>query len=134
MASIDNIANMGKDEARVLRKNGIRTTSVLLQRAGDRSGRRRLARETGLSGSDLLDWAHRADLMRLRELGPIYAELLGRSGVRTLRELRRRNPAVLRAMMSQVNERDRLTQRLPTEKAVEGWVLDAAVTDPLVAS
>ena len=134
MASIDNIANMDKADARVLRKNGIRTTAVLLQRAADRTGRRRLARETDLSESDLLAWAHRPDLMRIRELGPVYAELLGRSGVRTLRKLGRSNPAVLRAMMAQVNERDRLTHRLPTESVVEGWVLDAAVTDPRVAS
>lgn len=134
MASIDNIANLGKAEARVLRKNGIRTTDVLLQRAGDRTGRRRLARETDLSESDLLAWAHRVDLMRLREMGPVYAELLGRSGAGTLRKLGRSNPAVLRAMMAQVNERYRLTHRLPPESVVERWVLDAAVTDPRVAS
>lgn len=134
MAAIDNIVSLSKAQARILRQQGIRTTGMLLQRAGDRAGRRRLARETPLSESDLLTWAHRADLLRLKDLGPIYAELLGRSGVRNLRELSRRDPEVLWAKMAQVNERARLARRLPPASAVDGWVREAAAAQPVVRS
>lgn len=134
MAAIDNIANLTKAQARILRKQGIRTTGMFLQKAGDRTGRRRLARAASLQESDLLTWAHRADLLRLKELGPVYAELLGRSGVRKIRDLSRRDPEVLRAKMSQVNERDRLARRLPPVSVVAGWVREAAVTEPVVKS
>jgi predicted RecB family nuclease len=133
MASITTIASMEHREATRLRKAGIRTTESLLKAAATRTGRRRLARETGLDEKDILSWANRADLMRVPGIGSEYADLLEATGVDTIRELRRRNPDRLLEAITETNLRRRVIRRLPTPAMVSAWVADAKEIDPLVA-
>ena len=76
MASISAIQSMDHRSATKLRKAGVRTTDSLLKLASTRTGRRRLARETGLPEADILRWANRADLLRISGVGSEYADLL----------------------------------------------------------
>jgi len=132
MASISAIQSMGHRNETKLRKAGVRTTDSLLKAAATRTGRRRLAKETGLPESDILSWANRADLLRITGVGSEYADLLEISGVDTIRELRRRNPERLLEAMTELNLRKRLVRRLPTEGMVSGWVDEAKALEPLV--
>jgi len=133
LASITEIASMDHRDATRLRKAGVRTTEALLKSCAKRSGRRRLAKETGLAERDILAWANRADMMRIKGVGSEYADLLEATGVDTIRELRRRNPDRLLEAMTETNLRRRVIRRLPTDGMVRGWVDAAKGTEPLVA-
>lgn len=132
MASISVIDSMDQRDATKLRKAGVRTTGALLKVAATRTGRRRLAKSAGLSESDILAWVNRADLMRIKGVGSEYADLMEAAGVDTIRELRRRNPERLLAVMTDLNLRRRLIRRLPTNGMVAGWIEAANEIEPLV--
>lgn len=132
MASISAVQSMGHRNETKLRKAGVRTTDSLLKVAATRTGRRRLAKETGLPESDILSWVNRADLLRITGVGSEYADLLEVAGVDTIRELRRRNPERLLEAMTELNLRKRLVRRLPTEGMVAGWIDEAKRLEPLV--
>ncbi|MDH3498663.1 MAG: DUF4332 domain-containing protein [Acidimicrobiia bacterium] len=132
MASIDYIEGIGPKNATKLRKARIRTTEALLKRGANRVGRKEIAVITGLEDSQILGWVNRADLMRVKGVGSEYSDLLEASGVDTVKELRRRNPAALTAKMLEVNDAKRLVRRLPTEAMVEGWISRAQTLEPVV--
>lgn len=134
MASIAAIRAMGHRDATKLRKARVRTTDSLLQHAATRPGRSELSDRTGIPTTDLLRWAHQADLMRVNGVGSEYADLLSAAGVDTLKALRRRNAANLMALVTQVNTKKRSVQRLPTMEMVQGWIDEANALDPLVVS
>ena len=131
MASITAVG-LPPREATRLRKNGVRTTDGLLRVASTKSGRRKLAGRTKLPEGEVLGWVNRADLMRVKGIGPEYADLLEAAGVDTVKELRTRNPNNLLETMSDLNARKRLVRRLPTFGMVDGWVGAAKDLDPLV--
>ena len=132
MARIDEIAGIDPKEATKLRKAGIRTTEALLKLAGTRVGREQLAAEIVLDVEELLHWAQRADMMRVRGVGSEYALLLEACGVQTIRDLRRRNPTALTAKLSDQNGRKSMVRRLPTEGMVTAWIESAATVEPQV--
>lgn len=131
MASITAVGLPTRDATR-LRKNGVRTTDALLRVAATKSGRKTLAGRTKLAERDVLDWVNRADLMRVKGIGPEYADLLEVAGVDTVKELRTRNPENLLETMTELNTRKRLVRRLPTSGMVESWVVAAKDLDPMV--
>ena len=131
MASITAVG-LPPREATRLRKNGVRTTDALLRTAATKSGRRKLAGKTKLPERDVLGWVNRADLMRVKGIGPEYADLLEAAGVDTVKELRTRNPRNLLETMNDLNARKRLVRRLPTEGMVRDWVTDAKKLEPIV--
>jgi predicted flap endonuclease-1-like 5' DNA nuclease len=132
MASISAIQSMDHRSATKLRKAGVRTTDSLLRVAATRTGRRRLAKETGLPEAEILAWVNRADLLRITGVGSEYADLLEVAGVDTIRELRRRNPGRLLEAMTELNLRKRLVRRLPTDGMVREWIEEAKELEPLV--
>lgn len=110
----------------------MRTTEALLKRASDPAGRKELAEATGLSEADLLSWAHRSDLLRIKGIGPEYALMLTKAGVETLKELRRRNPVNLARLLNDVGAKMPSVRRVPTEDLVASWILSAQTIEPLV--
>ena len=96
---------MTHTEATKLRRARVRTTKTFLQIASTRSGRALLTRETGISSPKLLHWARRAELMKIKNLGRDYADLLEAAGVETVAELRRRNPESLHELMQRINNK-----------------------------
>jgi predicted RecB family nuclease len=131
MASITAVGLPTRDATK-LRKNGVRTTDALLRTAATKSGRKSLAGKANLAERDVLDWVNRADLMRVKGIGPEYVDLLEVAGVDTVKELRNRNPQNLLEAMAELNARKRLVRRLPTEGMVESWVSGAKDLDPVV--
>jgi len=63
--------------------------------------------------------------MRIPGMGKAKAELLRASGVNTVRDLTHRNPARLAQAMRDANDKRKLVQMLPSEKAVEQLIQKA---------
>ena len=137
MASISAIRAINHREATKLRKRTIELNNgraALLMQAASRKGRAAVSDRTGIPTSDLLRWAHQADVMRINGIGSEYAELLSTAGVDTIKSLRRRNAANLMVSMTQANAKRRLVQRLPTTEMVQGWIDEANAMEPIVTS
>jgi len=135
MASIETIEGIGVRNGKALRKAGVRSTAALLKSAGSKKGRRACAAETGCTEAQLLEWVNRADLMRVRGVGEEYSDLLERSGVDTVKELRRRKPANLHTKLLEVNtaKKRNLVRRPPSLGEVERWVAHAGTLEAAVS-
>lgn len=119
------IAGIGPAAAKKLATANIRTTDALLASCGSLRERRLLAERIGIPLRQLHKFVNRADLMRIRGVGGDFAELLGASGVRTVRDLSRRRAANLAAKMSTVNGHRKLSRRAPSASMVERWITQA---------
>ena len=125
MNSIDSINGMTHTEATKLRRARVRTTITFLQIASTRSGRALLTKETGITSTKLLHWAKRAELMKIKNLGRDYADLLEAVGVESVADLKRRNPESLHEMMHNANQVKKIVDRMPSLKRVTNWIDDS---------
>ena len=125
MNSIDSINGMTHTEATKLRRARVRTTVTFLQIASTRSGRALLTKETGITSPKLLHWAKRAELMKIKNLGRDYADLLEAVGVESVADLKRRNPESLHEMMHNTNQIKSIVDRMPSLKRVTNWIDDS---------
>ena len=125
MNSIDSINGMTHTEATKLRRARVRTTVTFLQIASTRSGRALLTKETGITSPKLLHWAKRAELMKIKNLGKDYADLLEAVGVESVSDLKRRNPESLHEMMAIANKSKKIVDRMPSLKRVTNWIDDS---------
>jgi predicted flap endonuclease-1-like 5' DNA nuclease len=121
---ITDIRGIGPDKAAVLKSEGIRTTIGLLRSAKTPKQRLRLAERVGADKENVLDWVTAADRMRVKGVGWEYAELLRIAGVKTVNELKFRNPQNLVERMKDANKR-KLVRLLPKEQTVERWIESA---------
>ena len=122
MTSIDSINVMTHIEATKLRRARVRTTVTFLQIASSRSGRALLTKETGISSPKLLHWAKRAELMKIKDLGRDYSDLLEAVGVESVSELKRRNAESLHESMTAMNNKQQIVDRMPSIKRVSKWI------------
>ncbi len=134
MSSINSINGMSHVEATSLRRARVKTTGTFLQIAATRSGRALLSKETGISSPKLLHWAKRAELMRVKNLGRDYADLLESVGVESVAELKRRNATSLCEAMIKMNTKTNIVNRIPSEKRVNGWIQEAKEIKTTVTS
>ncbi|MCP4425928.1 MAG: DUF4332 domain-containing protein [Chloroflexi bacterium] len=125
MAKIADIEGIGKTYAQTLAKQGISTTEALLEKCATPTGRKSLAKETGLSGKLVLKWANRADLARIKGIGSEYADLLEAAGVDTVPALARRNATNLHKALAAANEEKNLVRKVPAASQVTNWVEQA---------
>ncbi len=121
---ITDIRGIAPDTAAVLKTEGIRTTIGLLRSAKTPKQRLRLAERIGADKENVLDWVTAADRMRVKGVGWEYAELLRIAGVKTVNELKFRNPQNLVERMREANKR-KLVRLLPKEQTVERWIESA---------
>jgi predicted flap endonuclease-1-like 5' DNA nuclease len=106
---------------------------TLLEQGGAPKGRAALAEKTGISEKLILRWVNHADLIRLKGVGPQYAELLEAAGVDTVKELRNRNAANLTTKLVEINEAKNIAGTTPSAKQVEGWIEEAKTLEPKVS-
>ena len=125
MPTLAEIEGIGAVYARKLQKVGVRGTNGLLKRGGTPKGRKELAATSGLSTKRLLEWVNRADLFRVKGIGSEFSDLLESSGVDTVRELAKRDPVKLHAVLIQVNAKKKLVRQTPSLKQVKAWVKQA---------
>jgi hypothetical protein len=122
---ITDIRCIGADIASILRAEGIRTTVGLLCCAKTPKQRLKIAEKVGTDDKCVLDWVTAADRMRVKGVGWEYAELLSAAGVKTVNELKFRNPQKLVERMTQANSRRKLVRLLPSVKVVQRWIESA---------
>ena len=129
---ITEIQGIGTDIAAILKSGGIRTTVSLLRSAKTPKQRLKLAMKTGAPEKNVLGWVTAADRMRIRGVGWEYAELLRVAGVRTVNELRFRNPQRLALAMKEANIKRKLVRVLPSVHTVTRWIEDAKALPPVI--
>jgi predicted flap endonuclease-1-like 5' DNA nuclease len=122
---VEDIEGIGPAHAATLQAAGIRTSDVLLERAGPKKGRDDLAAGTGISGKLLLEWANACDLMRIKGIGAQFSDLLEAAGVDSAAELAQRNPASLAQTFGELNAARARTRRAPTEAMVADRIAQA---------
>jgi predicted flap endonuclease-1-like 5' DNA nuclease len=105
-----------------LRRAGVATVSDMWTHAGDRTGRSELSSATGISTDQLADWAHKADLMRVKSIGPRYAALLEVAGVASLKQLRRRSAESLHEAMIEANRSAKVVEVVPGTPEIADWI------------
>lgn len=105
-----------------LRRAGVATVSDMWTHAGDRPGRSELSGATGIEADRLADWAHKADLMRVKAIGPRYAALLEAAGVTSLKQLRRRSPESLHEALVEANRSAKVVDAVPGVGQIEDWI------------
>lgn len=128
---ITDIRGIGTDVAAILKQEGIRTTIGLLRAAMTPKQRIKIAFKTQTDTKEVLDWVTAADRMRVRGIGWEYAQLLAAAGVKTVSDLKLRNPQNLVKKMGDVNK-GKLVRVLPKEKTVERWIENAKKLQPLI--
>lgn len=111
---ITEIEGIGETYGNKLRAKGIPKTGELLERAGTKKGRVKLAEETGLPESLILTWVNHADLMRINGVGGQFAELLEAAGVDSVKELAHRNAENLHEKLQATNNELGLSGTTPS--------------------
>ena len=129
---ITEIQGIGTNIAEVLRTDGIRTTVSLLRLAKTPKQRLKIAQKIGTDEKKVLDWVTAADRMRIKGVGWEYAELLRVAGVRTVNELRFRNPERLALAMKEANGKRKLVRVLPSANMVLRWIEAAKALQPVI--
>lgn len=125
MASITEIKGMDEQSAKKFADTGISTVEAFLTACADKKDRKDLADKTSIDEKDILNWANRADLSRIKGVSTQYGDLLECAGVDTVPELAQRNAENLQAKMTEVNEDKNLVQQLPSAAQVQDWVAQA---------
>ena len=119
---IIDIEGVGEVYAEKLIAAGIEKVEDLLEKCAKPAGRKALEEATGISGKLILKWANHADLFRINGVGPQFAELLEASGVDTVKELKHRVAANLKAKLDEVNAAKNLCNRVPAEVEVQKMI------------
>lgn len=122
MAKISEIKGMDEQSVKKLEEAGISSVDAFLTASAQKKGRKQLADKTTLDEKDILNWANRADLSRIKGVSTQYGDLLECAGVDTVPELAQRNAENLQAKMAEVNEDKNLVQKIPTVSQVQNWV------------
>ena len=132
MTNIEQVEGIGQIYTERLNANGINTVEALLKQGAFPAGRERIARETGIPETLILEWVNHADLWRINGVGEEYSDLLEVAGVDTVVELAQRNPHNLYEKLMEVNRYKKLVRRLPSEKQVSDWVSQAKMLPRVV--
>jgi predicted flap endonuclease-1-like 5' DNA nuclease len=108
-----------------LKAVGIRTAEKLLEHAKSAKGRQELSERANIDAKELLQVANLIDRMRIKGVGPEYAELLEAAGVVTVNQLKFRSPAKLAKKLAEANAKRKLCRLLPSVPTVEQWIEQA---------
>lgn len=129
---IETIEGIGSLRGRILRMAGIRSIGDLLSAGATRRGRRRLAKEVGVSYATMQKWVCRGDLLRVRGIGRQYSELLENAGIATVTDLSDRTPRFLWQRLKDINSKRRIVKRIPPFRTIQIWINRAKTLDPIV--
>jgi Domain of unknown function (DUF4332) len=126
---IKSIEGLTQKNASTLRSLGIRSTSQLLDAARTIRGRKELAKQSGFSEAQLLQWANVADRMRVKGVSKEYSELLNAAGIDTARELKYRNPANLAKAYAAANKKRKTVHKLVDDEEDKSQSVDASTAN-----
>jgi hypothetical protein len=114
--------NIDAADAVKLHEAGVDKASALLAMGATPEGRGELAQATGIEEVTLLKAVQKLDLMRIKGVGEVYAELLQTAGVESVPDLARRNPANLNLKLADVNESAKVSDVVPSEETLADWI------------
>ncbi len=132
MKPIADIEGIGPVYEEKLKAAGVNSVEKLLEVGAGRTGRKKLAEETGIDESKILNWVNKADLYRIKGVGAQFSELLEAAGVDTVKELRNRNAENLHAKLVEVQEAKKITRAVPALSQVEDFINQAKELPPMV--
>ena len=124
---VEAIAGVDDAAKATLNGAGITWLDEYLAAAGPAESRKALAAQTGIDARQLLEWANRADLMRLGGVSAALADLLENAGVDTVRELAQRNATNLAQKLQEA-----AGDAAPSEETITAWVAQAKTLAPAV--
>ena len=75
---------------------------------------------------------NKADLFRIKGVGPQFSELLEAAGVDTVKELRNRNAENLYAKLVEVQAEKKITRAVPALKQVSNFIEQAKNLPPVI--
>ena len=123
--TISSIEGIGEAISAKLETAGVKTVESLLEKGGEKTGRKEIAEASGISESVVLTYVNMADLFRVNGIAGQFAELLKASGVDTVKELATRNAENLHAKLTEVNEEKKLTRVVPSVDKVTDFISQA---------
>ena len=87
----------------------------------------KVARGIGAPLSSVKSWQHMAELASVKDIGPQYAELLERSGIHTIAQLKRSDPnKILKMVKKKQDSLDvNIVGNSPGHATVEHWISEA---------
>jgi len=129
---IAEIEGIGPVYAEKLSKAGVMTVEGLLDKGASRTGRKNIAEDSGIDEGKILNWVNKADLFRIKGVGPQFSELLEAAGEDTVKELRNRNAENLHAKLVEVQAEKKITRAVPALKQVVKFVDQAKNLPPIV--
>ena len=129
---LNRIVTIDDDAVKKLKSVGVTTLEKFLARASSPVGRRSISRESRINEKLILKWVHQADMFRIKGLAGNKAELLGAVDVTNLRDLAKGNPEKLFKVMTEINEKKHIVQRVPGLMQIKRWVQEAKKMTPMV--
>jgi len=129
---ISTIEGIGEATATKLEKAGITTVEALLEKGGQKSGRKEISEASGVSETVVLTFVNMADLFRINGVAGQFAELLKASGVDTVKELATRNAENLWAKLTEINNEKSLTKVVPNAEKITDFIAQAKNLDQKV--
>lgn len=121
-AKLRSIPGLDPDLVTALGSIGIADNATLLARGAQPAGRDEICAATGLNATRLLTALYMMDLERVDGVSWTNARLLVAAGVTTVPDLAFRSAADLLPQIQRANEELSLVKRLPSSKAIQGWI------------
>ena len=105
---------------------GVQTTEDLWKQSDTPKGEKKLAKALGVTRFKVKDLHDFCDVLRVQGVGPKVVRVLRFSGVTTLKDLAKKDPAKLTEAMKTANVQYDILGKLPDEATVKTWI-DQAV-------
>ncbi|MEE9298806.1 MAG: DUF4332 domain-containing protein [Acidimicrobiia bacterium] len=121
MEDLERLQGISKIQMEKLHKAGIRGLEALRKKGSTLEGRTELAQKTRIAPNRLLNWVHRADLMRVKGIDDDYARVLARAGVTSIVDLSTRNPEAL-AEEVEIAATIEAVKRVPRHASLAKWI------------
>lgn len=126
---IDKVEGIDKNMAKILQKNGIKTTKDMIEKCSSKHGLERIVSATEETDLTVKQWVSLADLMRISDIDGETAQLIEACGIRSTEALANVDSQALMDEMKKVNARESIlpqtTPPLPDLKKMNFWVREA---------
>lgn len=122
------IKGISADLADTMKSHGITDSDQLLAAARTAADRKALSAKLNIPAKELLEYANRADLARIKGVGAVFGNMLEDAGVDTVKELAGRKPENLHAkILSVMGDGPAISK--PSAEKVADWVAQAKELD-----